>query len=561
MTKTLKRRLVSLLSASVLVVSLLIPQASAANDVIPWTATIGGSTAKLVSVKMRDGRTGEVMLANNSVVSTATAQTLIDGKNAEADTKVVAAINGGFFNAYASGTPVFPSNCTRIFNTIVTDNKLILAGGGRPTIGFTEDGRVMIDRVKFLSKVKLGNGFSCGNWGVNYYYSDPMAIMLFNDYLTLPVTIPSSSTMVFIQNGRVTQITSGGVLRVPKGADVLVYNSAIAEVERGHNRFPEVGMSAELVLTAEPSIASNASAWSQIETAVAGGPLILLNGQNVTHTNTDYTESSQQPNVVAQRSFLGVTSSGSLLLGTANASFNQIAAWLQTQGVVDAVSMDGGGSSMLYVQGSGFLTAAGRQLASAIAIVDHSSTGSSSAPVIDVPPSGDAPSAWAQASVDRAIRLGLVPDKLQCDYRSNITRQDFCKLTASLMQTQDDLEDWLSPYQYEFPDTRDADVLLCARLNLVSGDENGYFRPTRTLTRAEAARILSSAAQLLGERDTGRSAGFADSRSFAVWAAPYINFCGTHGIMNGDSQRRFNANGLYTREQAIITMLNLYENT
>ena len=557
--KRIKNRIAPVLMVFILTVSLLIPQAAAANNVTTWTATIGGGTAKLVSIKMGDGRTGEVVLANNSVVSTNTVQALIDRKNAEPDVEVVAAINGGFFNAYATGTPVFPSNCTRIFNTIVEDNKLILAGGGRPTIGFTEDGDVMIDRVKFLSKVKLGNGFSCGNWGVNYYYSDPMAIMLFNDYLTLPVTIPSSSTMVFIQNGRVTQITSGGVLQVPKNTDVLVYNSAIAQVERGHNRFPEIGMPAEIYLTAEPSIKSNASAWSEIETAVAGGPLILLNGQNVTHTNTDYTESNQQPDVVALRSFMGVTSSGSLLLGTANASFNQIAAWLQGQGVVDAVSMDGGGSSMLYAQGAGYLTSAGRKLASIITIVDHGN--GAAAPSINVPQqSVDAPSAWAQASVDRAIELGLVPRALQRDYRTNITRADFCKLAARLMELQDDFEEWLPAYEYSFPDTRDEDVLLCARLGLVSGDGNGYFNPVRTLTRAEAARILSAAAQLMGERDRGKSAGFADGSSFAAWAAPYINFCGTHGIMNGDNQHRFNANGLYTREQAIITMLNLYEN-
>lgn len=556
------KRIMALLLTIVLAASLLVPHVAAANDVVTWSATISGSTAKLVSIKMGNGRTGEVVLANNSVVSTNTAQALIDSKNAEANTTVVAAINGGFFNAYATGTPVFPSNCTRIFNTIIEDNKLILAGGGRPTIGFTEDGRVMIDRVKFLSKVKLGNGFSCGNWGVNYYYSDPMAIMLFNEYLTLPVTIPSTSTMVFIQNGRVTQITNGGVLQVPKNTDVLVYNSEIAQVERGHNRFPEVGMSAEIYLTAEPSIKANADAWSKIETAVAGGPLILLNGQNVTHTNTDYTESNQQPDVVALRSFMGVTSGGSLLIGTVNASFNQIAAWLQGQGVVHAVSMDGGGSSMLYAKGSGFLTSAGRKLASIITIVDRNSNAGASAPAVTVPQqTADAPSAWAQASVDRAIALGLVPKALQTDYRSNITRADFCKLAARLMEMQDDYEEWLTPYELSFPDTSNKDVLLCARLGLVSGDENGYFRPNRTLTRAEAARILTSAAQLMGERDSGRSAGFADSSSFAAWAAPYINFCGTHGIMNGDSQRCFNANGLYTREQAIITMLNLYENS
>ena len=90
-------------------------------------------------------------------------------------------------------------------------------------------------------------------------------------------------------------------------------------------------------------------------------------------------------------------------------------------------------------------------------------------------------------------------------------------------------------------------------------EDNGYFRPTRTLTRAEAASILSSTAILAGIRSNGAQAGFADSGTFAVWAASHINFCGVTGIMSGDNAQRFNPNGSYTREQAIITMLNLYD--
>lgn len=557
MMKQVRKRFLALLACAALCLPQVVSPAAATDGVTVWSDQIGGSTAKIVSIQMKQGRTGEIMLANDSVVSTTSGADLVSSKNAQANTRVVAAVNGGFFNAYTSGTPSYPSNCPTIFHSIVTNGKLILAGGQRPVLGFTADGTPMIDRVKFLSSVKLGNGFACGNWGINYYYDDPEAIMLFNDHLTLPVTIPSSSTMVFIQNKRVTKIMPGEKLWVPKDTDVLVYNSAIAEIEKGYNRFPEVDMSAEITLTAEPTRSENAAAWSSIETAVAGGPMILLGGQNVTASNTDFTEDKLQPDYVAQRTFCGLTSNGILIFGTANASFNQIATWLQAQGVVDALSMDGGASSMLYEADAGFLTSPGRALASGLAIVDRTGAGGLPTESNVRAANADEPSSWAASSVQQAISAGLVPESLQGDYRAEITRIDFCTLMRNFMSRQPDFMSWLSPETPSFPDTKSDDVEVCARLGIVSGDPNGNFRPYGTLTRAEAARILSSAAQLMGVSDTGADAGFADSASFAAWAAPFINYCGVNGIMNGDEKHQFNPTGTYTREQAIITVLNM----
>ena len=95
-----RARIFNLLAALALCVSLLPVSAFAAdeNGVTTWTDSIGGSSAKLVTVAMTPGRTGVVSLANNSIVEAVSAKSIIDAENAKGHT-VVAAINGGFFNS------------------------------------------------------------------------------------------------------------------------------------------------------------------------------------------------------------------------------------------------------------------------------------------------------------------------------------------------------------------------------------------------------------------------------------------------------------------------------
>lgn len=94
--KCRKTHVFSLLMALVLCVFLLPVSASAAeSSVTTWSDPTSGSSARIVTVPMTPGRTGQISLANNSVVSDMSAQTHIDTMNAQPGTNVAAAINGG----------------------------------------------------------------------------------------------------------------------------------------------------------------------------------------------------------------------------------------------------------------------------------------------------------------------------------------------------------------------------------------------------------------------------------------------------------------------------------
>lgn len=551
-----KTSILSLFAALALCLSLVpVPAWAAEGDVTTWNDTIGGSSARIVSVPMTPGRTGRLSLANNSVVSAMSAQSHIDAVNAQADTHVVAAINGGFFNSYTAGAPSFPGKCPEIMDAVVVDGQLVHTGRSS-ILGFTAEGKPMVDWVTLRAQVKLGNGFNPLVWSVNTYETDPEAIMLFDEHLTLPVSIPDTSTMFYIQNGRITQALPGSTITVPAGTQVLVYNSGIVSVEQGYHRLPEAGMSAEVVFNASGT--DRDTAWAQVETALSGGPVLVKNGVNVVDDSRNqsyYGDAKQRPDASLSRSFVGVTSNGSLVMGTVTSSFRKIADWMVANGVVEGLAMDGGASSTLYANGA-FVTPAGRNLASVLTIVDR---GPGAQQPSQPAASLDEPSAWAVPEIQAAIDMGLVPQDLQTGYQRNITRQNFCRLIWEMIKKQPDYMQllWNKP-EVSFSDTDVSEVSWCAQLGIVGGVGDGKFAPHRELTRQEAAKILALTTQLLGVPDNGRQVSFTDRTSFASWAVPFIDYCGTQKILNGE-EGRFNPTGTFTTQQAIATILRIQQ--
>lgn len=549
------KRIASLLTAAALCVSMLTIPASAAGagDVTVWRSGIGGGSATVMTVPMA-GRTGKVSLAGGSVVETAPAQTLIDNVNAQGS-RVVAAMNGGFFNAYTSGTPSFPGSCPAIMDAVVTGGKLVHTGRSS-VIGFTADGKVMVDWVTFKATVRLSNGFTLGCWSVNTYESDPSAIMLFDEHLTLPVTIPSTSTMFYIENGRITQALPGSTITVPAGRQVLVYNSAVLAEEQSHHRAPEAGLTAEVSFTASGT--SRDEAWNGVQEALTGGPVLVKNGVNVVDDERNslyYGDAKQRPDAVLARTFIGVTGSGSLVMGTVSASFRQIGNWMVENGIQEGLAMDGGGSCMLYANGA-FQARPGRNLASVLTIVEQG--GGTAQQPAQPAVNQDEPSAWAAAELQTAISMGLVPQDLQTGYRRNITRQNFCRLIWELIKQQPDYQQllWNKP-EVTFTDTDSPEVAWCAQLGIINGVGSGQFAPHRELTRQEAAKILALTTQLLGAQDTGAQAPFTDRTEFSAWAVPFIDFCGVNGIVNGRETGAFDPKGQFSTEQAILTILRI----
>jgi hypothetical protein len=183
----------------------------------------------------------------------------------------------------------------------------------------------------------------------------------------------------------------------------------------------------------------------------------------------------------------------------------------------------------------------------------------------------DAPASWAKPEVDSAVTAKLVPEALQIKYTSNITRDDFCRLIINLIaqKTGKSIDDVLTSKGLTrsygaFTDTSDRNVLAAYALGIVNGRGNGLFDPNAGITREEAAKMLRKAADVLAITATGTAPAFADAGSFSSWAADAIAFVAstadkTSGktVMGGVGNSQFDPKGMYTYQQAYITMLRL----
>lgn len=168
---------------------------------------------------------------------------------------------------------------------------------------------------------------------------------------------------------------------------------------------------------------------------------------------------------------------------------------------------------------------------------------------------------WAYADIKTAMEYGIVEPELITyggprDVTRGITRMEFCRMAKNV------LEQFGSYFTGEaengFKDIRDqSDALLASQLSelgIITGYEDGTFRPDDLITRQEAAVILSRMLKVFGMASK-TELGFGDMEEVQAWARDGLSVTVAYGIMNGVGDNRFDPAGTYTVEQSIVTML------
>ena len=169
---------------------------------------------------------------------------------------------------------------------------------------------------------------------------------------------------------------------------------------------------------------------------------------------------------------------------------------------------------------------------------------------------GEKPSSWAQGAVGKAIEVGLVPTSLQSGYTKAITRAEFCALAVQLIEWY-----WGSEIsgRETFTDTTDENVEKAAYLGIVNGVGEGRFNPGASLTREQAATMLSRLYTVAtGYVMQEEALTFADTGSISAYATQAVGQMGKTGVMGGVGNNTFSPKGSYTREQSIITIMRMY---
>lgn len=177
------------------------------------------------------------------------------------------------------------------------------------------------------------------------------------------------------------------------------------------------------------------------------------------------------------------------------------------------------------------------------------------APALSAPASGGRPASWARAAVDEAIAQDFLPVPLRTRYDQTITRGEFCALAVRFYECFTGRE---AEERASFEDTQDVNVEKAAALGIVSGVGNGRFSPDAPLDREQAARILANMAQILGSPLPQAAPTFSDADAVSPWAQASVGQVQNAGIMSGVGGGLFAPRSTYTREQSVVTIMNLY---
>ncbi len=170
---------------------------------------------------------------------------------------------------------------------------------------------------------------------------------------------------------------------------------------------------------------------------------------------------------------------------------------------------------------------------------------------------------WAVKEVSMADELGILPDTVGDYFHEPITRANFASLCVSAIRvlsnsSENELASNLSPGQFQ-----DIEIGICSEFGIMQGS-NGNFYPDRTITRQEAAAMLSRMATLFGYTPSANSLSFKDTKGLwgesdiskvSAMTMPYLP--GNSRVMGGMGNSKFEPQDIYSRQQAVASMVRL----
>ena len=170
-------------------------------------------------------------------------------------------------------------------------------------------------------------------------------------------------------------------------------------------------------------------------------------------------------------------------------------------------------------------------------------------------------SQWAKEAVAEAKKIKLVNADGNYNYTAFITREEFCELIFNYINN---FSDGLTAIYAEnpFTDTDNAHIGVLNALGIINGKSKTEFAPNDYLTREEAATIIYRLIDKIYPDWVATEIyfDFADSSQISDWAMNNIQFICNMGIMKGVEDNKFAPKDNYTTEQAIVTLVRVYDN-
>lgn len=173
----------------------------------------------------------------------------------------------------------------------------------------------------------------------------------------------------------------------------------------------------------------------------------------------------------------------------------------------------------------------------------------------------DIPSSWAKIEIDKAKEMGLIPERIQGEYKNSITREEFSELAVNLYEALIEKEVVLQGANV-FYDTENIKVAIANELGIVNGKGNGEFGPYDNVTREQMSvmiyRTLQGAKPKYNYSNPNQYI-FDDNNMISSWAKEAVSYLYGVEVINGVGDNEFNPIGYTSREEAIVIVIRMLD--
>ena len=264
----------------------------------------------------------------------------------------LAAVNSGYFRT--TGTYRGDSVGVEVMN-----GKLLSeSNNNRAAVGLIEMNgtqQVIFGHVKFAGRIIVGRGLNHEINGLNRPRAENELIIFTPEFHRTTLTDPNGLEII-VRSGRVTELRDEkGGAQIPPDGYVI---SAAGTARQWLLEKLRVGALVRMNLTWSPTEIDQTQLWKQVTNVIGGGPQLIKNGR-VDITNAAEKIAPAFVNDGHPRTAIAKLKSGQLLLVTVDGrqpgesigmSLTMLANLLIEFGAVEAINLDGGGSTTMVIK-------------------------------------------------------------------------------------------------------------------------------------------------------------------------------------------------------------------
>ncbi|MGO4544085.1 X2-like carbohydrate binding domain-containing protein [Paenibacillus sp. 2TAB23] len=183
--------------------------------------------------------------------------------------------------------------------------------------------------------------------------------------------------------------------------------------------------------------------------------------------------------------------------------------------------------------------------------------GTEAGPGTEAPKFTDVKGHWAQSSIEEAVKQGIVKGYKDGTFKPNaaVSRAEFIVMLMNGLKLADSKAGLSFVDGDKIGAWSEEAIAAALQAGIVTGYEDGSFRPSASINRAELAVMIARAGGV--KLTDAEATGFADDSEIPAWAKSAVHAMKQAGILNGRANNSFVPSAHATRAEAVTIIINL----